>query len=392
MPDFRPDKSEDFATFLFQGAWPTAVTFLDSPRRLVAGNRNGDLLLWELPEKPLKSDGKSGTLLKPLRKLAGHSNGITRLASSAATKRLLSASLDHTVRVWNPDAKPGGNAEVVLKVEPRRRGRRSQDAEKKKPAGIPVPTIAAEHVFSHHKNWVKGLGLNGDGTRFISGDDAGVVTVWDLPARKQVSRWTGYPGDWVTAAALSPDGKTAFVAEYCSSRGDFDRPPAQVRFWDAEKGTEKLDVLKVMFPKVKVRDNSYGYSQVWGKFVGRGLVAAAFSPDGKLLAAGQGGETGTGKVHLIDASTGKLVRSVSGHRYGVTDVKFTADGKYVLSTGRDTTVRICRVDDGKEVAQLGKPRGGQFKDWYDSLAISPDQRFVAATDIAGSVRVWRFGG
>ena len=70
-------------------------------------------------------------------------------------------------------------------------------------------------------------------------------------------------------------------------------------------------------------------------------------------------------------------------------MKFSADGKYVLSGGRDTTVRICQVEDGKEVAALGKPRGGQFKDWIHAIAISPDQTKVAAADIAGIVHVWQ---
>ena len=55
----------------------------------------------------------------------------------------------------------------------------------------------------------------------------------------------------------------------------------------------------------------------------------------------------------VETATGKLVREVSGHQYGATDVKFYADGKLVLSTGRDTTLRICQVEDGKEVAALG---------------------------------------
>ena len=153
----------------------------------------------------------------------------------------------------------------------------------------------------------------------------------------------------------------------------------------------KLDLLKVWTPKVKDKDriDSYGYAQTWGKLMKRGLVCAAFSPDGKLLAVGQGGETDTGKVHLIDTKTGEIVRTVSGHRYGACDVKFSADGKYILSSGRDTTVRICQVDDGKEVAALGKARGGQFKDWMHGIAISPDQKWVAAADIAGIVHLWQ---
>jgi WD40 repeat protein len=130
---------------------------------------------------------------------------------------------------------------------------------------------------------------------------------------------------------------------------------------------------------------------MWRKFVANGLITTAFSPDGRLIAVGQGGETDTGKVHLLDAANGKLVRTVSGHLNGVTDVLFSADGKYLLSTGRDTCVRICQVADGKEVAVLGTPRGGQSKDWLSAAVLSPDQRWLAAADIAGLVQVWEFG-
>ena len=101
------------------------------------------------------------------------------------------------------------------------------------------------------------------------------------------------------------------------------------------------------------------------------------------------GRVHLGVVHLFDVESGKLIRTVSGHRYGVCDVKFSADGKYVLSSGRDTMIRICQVSDGKEVAALGQPRGGQFKDWLHALAISPDEKTIAAADIAGIVHVWQ---
>src|SRR5207247_806024 len=55
------------------------------------------------------------------------------------------------------------------------------------------------------------------------------------------------------------------------------------------------------------------------------------------------------------------------------------------------TLRICQVEDGKEVAHLGTPRGGQFKDWFSAVAVSPDSQTLAATDIAGLVHVWSWG-
>ena len=42
-------------------------------------------------------------------------------------------------------------------------------------------------------------------------------------------------------------------------------------------------------------------------------------------------------------------------------------------------------------AQLGKPRGGQFKDWLHALTITPDGKWLAAGDMVGAVQVWTLG-
>eukprot|EP00913_Durusdinium_trenchii_P028437 g26665.t1 len=185
--------------------------------------------------------------------------------------------------------------------------------------------------------------------------------------------------------------KSLVPAMDIACRSSFDRPAAQARLWDADSGRLKLDLLKVWTPKIKDKDriDSYGYARAWSKFIKRGLIAAEFSPDGKQLAAAQAGETSNGQVQLIDVATGKILRTISGHRSGACDVRFSASGEFVLSSGRDTTVRICRAADGKQVASLGKSRGGQFKDWMHAIAIAPDQKTVAAADIAGFVHVWQ---
>ena len=389
------DKPQHVWQLSFDGAWPSAVTFLGDSHRLVAGNRDGQLFLWDLAGKA--TSGKAPVDMPPNRQLDGHTNGITRLAATPDGKTLISTSLDRTVRLWDPDAAAAGTAEVVLDRNAREElARRKRGAERDKilnAPGVKVETVAAGHTLTEHKEWVQALGISADGRRIITGDDACHSIVWDLAARRPLARWNGYNRVWVVSAALSPDGGTAFTAEFAGSRSSFDRPAAQARLWNAEDGSLKLDLLKVWTPKVKDKDrvDSYGYARTWGELIKRGLISAAFSPDGKLLAAAQGGETDTGKVHLIDVATGKIVRTVSGHRSGACDVKFSADGRYVLTSGRDTVVRICQVADGKEVATLGKGRGGQFKDWLSAIAISADNRLVAAADIAGYVQVWRVG-
>lgn len=381
----------------FEGAWPTAVAFLDSSRKLAAANQEGQILVWDLPEEPpaFEADKKSERKAPncwPVRRLDGHTNGVTRLVAANGGQTLVSASLDHSLRIWHPQDAATGKAEAILDGD-ERKTRAKREKEKKdeivSAPGVPVETQLSAHVFQGHEDWVLALGISADGRRLISGDVASRVIVWDLAERREIVRWSGHAWNWIVAAALSAGGETALVSEYRYKRDDFDIPAAALRLYDAATGNEKLDILKAMFPKLKPEENSYGSAQVWRKFVAHGLIAADFSPGGALVALAQGGETDTGKVQLVETATGKLVREVAGHQYGVTDVKFSADGKYVLSTGRDTTLRICQVEDGKEVAALGSARGGQFKDWLSALAISPDQTTVAAADIAGLVHVWR---
>ena len=396
MP-FSPAKPKLAYQLTFQGSCPTAGAF-GGPRRLAAANQLGHIYVWELPEtppafKPEPKGDRQAPNVWPVRRLDGHTNEVSRLAATPDGKLLLSASFDKSVRVWPTDAEPAGKAEVVLDEETRQREAKRQGKKKPDPApGVSVETQTACDVLEGHKEWVYALGLSGDGKRAVSGDAACRTVVWDLATRKQVAGWAGHPWNWVVAASLSPDGKTAFVSENRYKRDDFDVPTPALKTFDADTGKEKADFLKVQFPKFKPEDRSYGGSQLWRKFVANGLICTAWSPDGKLVAAGQGGETDTGKVHLLDADTGKLVRTVSGHQYGVTDVLFTADGKHLVSAGRDTSARVCQVADGKEVAALGSPRGGQFKDWLSGIALSPDERLLAAADIAGLVQVWQVGG
>ena len=382
----------------FEGPWPTGIAFLGSGRRLAAANEGGQIYVWDLPEtppafEPPKNSERKAPDQPPVRRLEGHTNGVTRLVATPDGKTLVSASLDHSIRIWEPEAAATGTADAILDIDQRKsKAKREKKDELLTAPGVTVETVGSAHALAGHEDWILSLGASTDCKRLISGDVKSQVIVWDLAERKEIARWTGHPWNWIVAAALSADGQTAVVSEYRYKRDDFDIPAAGLRVHDASTGEEKLNIVKTMFPKYKPEETSYGSAQVWRKFFANGLICADISPDGTLVALGQGGETDTGKIQLIEIATGKLVRELSGHQYGATDCKFSPDGKLILSTGRDTTLRICQVEDGKEVAALGSPRGGQFKDWLNALAISPDQKCVAATDIAGLVHVWALEG
>ena len=386
------DKPRQLWNLQFEGAWPTSVAFLGD-NRIAAGNRNGQLLIWQLPDEPAAGDSKEPPSLLPERQLVGHTNGITRLRASRDGKTLYSSSLDHTVRRWDTSQATDGVAEIVLDRQTREReARRKRDEEREKilnAPGVATPTSRSNLVYEAHQEWVLSLDLAHDETKLASGDAKSRVVVWDVSSGKAVSEWSGHPWNDIVAVGLSPDGNLALVSEYTYKRDDFDIPAAALKLWNVDSAEVVHDMLKLQFPKLDPEKTTYGSAQVWRKFVAHGLIAVAFSPDQSLVAAGQGGETNTGQLHLFDVETGKLVRTVGGHRYGVCDVRFSKDGKHLLSSGRDTTVRVTQVDDGKEVAAIGKERGGQFKDWIHAFDLSPDESLLAAADIAGAVQVWR---
>jgi len=76
------------------------------------------------------------------------------------------------------------------------------------------------------------------------------------------------------------------------------------------------------------------------------ISALAVAPDSKLIASGSRDRT----VKLWDAASGKLLRTLTGHREAVVSVTFAADGATLYSGSRDGTVKAWAVQTGRLVA------------------------------------------
>jgi WD40 repeat protein len=385
------DKATLAWTLPWDADWVSAVTFLGNSRRLAAGNNLGEILVWDVPEKPDKSPEQPkakasseprGAFAPPMRQLVGHTNVVSKLLGTSDGRWLISASYDHTIRYWDMQPSPasGGRqppdnaaqqqATVVLNA--RTIEEASSPAGRRAGRKIPPPIEAKVQLqqpartLSAHKEWVTGLTMSRDEKLLLSGDDAGHVILWDRPAGTEQKRWQ--VKGWAYAVALSPDNKQALVSERLPLVFDSGQHSA-LRLWDVAAGQPKLDL-----------------SKEFKMYIG----AAAWSPDGKLLVLGRGGES-EGQLFVVDPATGKKLRELTPkHEYGITDLAFHPDGKHVASSGRDTVVRIWDPEAGKLVKELGKPRGGQFKDWIHAISFSADGTLLAAADMAGSAHVWSF--
>ena len=360
MPAF--EKAELLREFHWNPDWVTAVSFLGSTRRLFAGNRLGEILEWELPEK-LEPEEEGPD---PIRSYHGHDNAITKLLSTKDGKELYSASFDHTLRRWDLETKPEKEEKIVLNAGTIYRQQFKRSGKKEEPVERTVAVCSKSKNLGGHEEWINALVLSWDETLLVSGDDGGKILIRERSTGKERQSWE--VEGWVHALAFSPDNKQAVVSERRPLVFDSAQRQA-IKLWDVEKGEELKDLTE--------------------EYKKHYLSALAWSPDGETIAVGKG-EEADGIIWLLDAKDGKQRKKLDPvHRYGVTDFAFHPDGKHLFSCGRDTVIRIWDFHEGKLVKELGKPRGGQYKDWIHAISLNHDGTLLAAADMAGQVNLWR---
>ncbi|MCC5644224.1 serine/threonine protein kinase, partial [Nostoc sp. CHAB 5824] len=71
-------------------------------------------------------------------------------------------------------------------------------------------------------------------------------------------------------------------------------------------------------------------------------------PDGKTLASGSEDKT----IKLWDVSTGKALKTLTGHSSKVNSVVFSPDGKTLASGSEDKTIKLWDVSTGKALKTL----------------------------------------
>jgi len=185
-----------------------------------------------------------------------------------------------------------------------------------------------------------------DGKTAISAGREPDIPVWDLTRGCCVGKLNGHT-DWVRSVDLTSDGRFAVSASWDQT----------VRLWNVEKGEE----IRTFDERLK------------------SISCVAFSPSARSVAV----TTAAGKLYLFDPTNGKLTASWSVHHGAVNALRFSRDGRHLVTGGDDGTVMLWETAVPGHVVQKIVERDAPVMAVWPSTTLS--HIAVAAQD--GVVRV-----
>lgn len=194
----------------------------------------------------------------------------------------------------------------------------------------------------HHDHDVVAAFFSADGRTLVSGCHDNQVRFWNVSTGKKTRELPGLPKelteDPVAPVALSADGTTmAATAE-----------GGTIRLWHALSG----DVIG----DLTIRDE-------------KRVVAAAFSPDGKVLALGRHPMESEweGTIELWEVATRREVGRLLGHWGAIESLAFSPDGRLLASGSADTTGLIWSLPTALQSAQATELDGKKLDELWNDL-------------------------
>ena len=200
-------------------------------------------------------------------------------------------------------------------------------------------------VLDAHVGPVTSVSFVGDGSRGLTASDDRTAILWDLKTFKPLKKLQGHTHK-VMGLAVSNNGELAVTGSWDST----------VRLWDLDSG-KTVRVFKHTSP----------------------VNTVAFANKENFIIAGGH----DGKIQIWNAKTGYSLGLLEGHFMGITGFSTSSDGKRLLSTSIDKSMRLWDLIGMKEVRAYKKHEGQVF-----AAAFSPDAKTALSAGRNGVLIQW----
>lgn len=404
----------------------SALAFTADERRLASGGRDGMVVLWDpatgreirrwetgarvvnglafttdggrlavATDRAVRVyDAGTGEALHELP-------GAYRMALSGDGRTLVSGDTDGEIRIWDvPTGKErariatGGRAAVQsIALSPDARHAAFSTGTH---ALYLIDVAAGRLVFDDpgHRDAVAGIAWTPDGRGLVSGSRDGTVRWWDVEAGRE-RHVLGAEDSDVLAVAVAPDGRHVAAGHLNGMLALWDPTASDPRPRRVWVGTRKVAAL-AFSPDAALLATGDGDKTVdlWSlptgerrhevKLAGDEILAVAFAPDGRWLAAST--LSTPGAVSILDPATGRRLRALAPTE-PATALAAAPDGRRLALGLRDGTIEVWVVEGGRR-ATSARVR----ESIISGLAYAPDGRTLAASDMDGRLQLFDADG
>lgn len=335
-----------------------------------------------------------------LYRLEGHKEMIMSFACSSDSKKIVSASTDSTIRVWDTT---NGNSIFVLKCKhPQIMLSAAFAFDEKAIVGVSwdknvtiwstntgkeVLTTQDEIMPRGPKDMTVGVAISSDLNSLVSYSTDNVGWLRELfpgpdshlyKIGKHIYDVTYSPDGTKIAVALGNDGISILNAKNGECLYILDKEENDYRSVSFSTDGRYLVSSSFFKKMIRIWDTdtrhviaSWNENPDW-------VYSARFSPDGRHVISGCGSD-----VYVWDIATSKVLNIMKGHGNTVKKVCYSPDGQIIASASIDNTVRLW---DSKSYNCLKVLKGHSNN--VEDIAFSPDGRYLASASQDGTIKVW----
>lgn len=355
-----------------------SVAFSPDGKTIASGSMDQTIKLWSI----------EGRLI---RTLSGHQDAVQSVAFDPDGTELASVSLDDTIMLWNRDGM------MIRKIDTQSDGVTSLAWS---PHGDTIATVGFDKALKlwrrdgtllrslqGHQNTPWAVVFSPDAQSIVTGSADKTATLWRLNNDWMI-RLEGHTSD-VNQVAFSPDGEWLVSASKDRSIRLWSQGGSFVREF---KGDRSWKFAAEFSPNGELiaSTGANGIVQRWqldGTAIqplrdasGSAIASLAYSPVQADLVTG-----GQDKQLRLWNAEGELVRAWFAHDAPIQKVVFSPNGEWIVSSSLDGAVKLWQASTGKLIAPLVGHRG-------EVRAIAISDSMIATGSLDRSIKLWKLDG